>query len=77
MDTEMDNRIGVPVGVLAGISEVRETGLTNMLDVHTVRMYCERLGYRNASRWIRDHEKEYAEGIIAGFKGVQQSRRRF
>ncbi len=60
-------KVVVPAEVFQGINVVRYSGLTNMLDRPRVAQLAKALGFPKASRWVKDHPKEYAEGIFQGF----------
>ena len=66
-DTNKADPIIVPSAVWQGIDAVRRSGLTNMLDRPVVARLAKGLGYPEAARWIKDHPKEFAEGIFRNF----------
>lgn len=60
-------KVVVPAEVLQGINVVRYSGLTNMIDRPRVAQLAKTFGFPEASKWIKDHPKDYAEGIFRGF----------
>ena len=46
------------------ILAVRDTGLTNMLDVHAVQRIAFEMGYNELVCYIEEHRKEYAQFIF-------------
>jgi hypothetical protein len=60
--------IKVSRAVLDGITAVRDSGKTNMLDRNSVAKLCSDMGYYEAALWVNDNKKEYAEGIFNGFE---------
>lgn len=60
-------KVVVPAEVLQGINVVRYSGLTNMLDRPRVAQLAKTFGFPEASKWVQDHPKEYAEGVFRGF----------
>ncbi len=38
-----------------------------MVDMNAVQAEAARLGYPETVRWIKDHPREYEEGIFCGF----------
>ena len=48
------------------ILAVRDTGLTNMLDIHTVQRIAFEMGYNELVCYIEEHRKEYAQFIFSG-----------
>jgi hypothetical protein len=64
---ENDNgKIMVSREVFEGISAVRGSGLTNMLDRPRVASLCYEMGYEDAGEWIEQNKKEYAKAIFCG-----------
>ncbi len=59
--------IPVPKNVLLGIDAVRKSGLTNMLMRPVVIKLARELGFPEATDWIKNNRKLYAEGIFRGF----------
>ena len=57
--------------VLEGLDAVRESGQTNMFDRPVVIKLAEQMGFRATANWIRDHHKEYTEGIFQGFAKIE------
>ena len=48
------------------ILAVRDTGLTNMLDIHAVQRIAFEMGYNELVCYIEEHRKEYAQFIFTG-----------
>ncbi len=63
-------KVVVPKDVLQGITAVRDSGLTNMLDRPTVAQLAEQKGFEASARWMRTHRREYAQGIFNGFEAL-------
>ncbi len=62
------NTISVPQAVLDGIMAIRDSGLANMLDRPTVVRLAFEMDHPATATWIDSHPREYAEGVIYGFK---------
>jgi len=56
----------IPKKVLDGISAVRDSGLTNMLDYRVVGNLCARMGFKVAQDWIEKNRGLYADLIFNG-----------
>ncbi len=65
--------IKVPKPVLDGITAVRDSGATNMLDRPMVAHLCMDMGYHEAALWVNDNRKLYSEGIFQGFEAMEDS----
>lgn len=52
--------------VFEGIEEVRQSGLTNMLDRSIVIQLCEKFGYPESASWIKEHKSEYIRLVFEG-----------
>ena len=48
------------------ILAVRDTGLTNMLDIHAVQRIAFEKGYNELVCYIEEHRMEYAQFIFTG-----------
>ena len=59
--------IPIPAAVFEGLEAVRRSGLTNMFDRPRVIEIAELWGYDETAAWLREHRKQYCEGIFAGF----------
>lgn len=57
----------VPPRVYAGITAVRESGQTNMLDVPAVEVLLVKLNFADVTTWIHEHQLAYTTGIFQGF----------
>ena len=60
--------IKVPKEVLAGLEEIRESGLTNMLDYHQVMRLAFDMRHYVLVDWMNDNKKLYVKGIFEGFE---------
>jgi len=67
LDDKLAGPVPIPERAWQGIDAVRMAGLTNMLDRPLVARLAGELGFPEATRWIEDHPKEYAEGVFRGF----------
>lgn len=48
------------------ILAIRDTGLTNMFDLHMVQRLAYDRGYYELVCWLEEHRKEYAHFILTG-----------
>ena len=48
------------------ILAIRGTGLTNMLDIHSVQRIAFEMGYNELVCYIEENRKEYAKFIFSG-----------
>jgi hypothetical protein len=62
--------IAVSPAVFEGIDVIRRSGACNMFDVPCVLQMAEALGQEATMIWIKARKKDYAKGIIAGFRPV-------
>ena len=67
VSTSGSSKVAIPEEVWRGINAVRKSGLTNMLDRPMVAKLAQKLGFPEASNWINDNPKKYAEGVFRGF----------
>ncbi len=67
MATAERTPIVVPAVVLAGLEDVRTSGLTNMLDRPRVILFALVAGYNETARWVQEHRDAYARGILGGY----------
>ena len=65
--------IKVPKPVFEGITAVRDSGRTNMLDRPMVANLCMEMNFHEAALWVNDNKSEYANGIFQGFEAVEES----
>ncbi len=42
-----------------------------MFDLPSVASVAERFGYVETARWVREHKRDYAEGMFRGFKSTE------
>jgi hypothetical protein len=68
-EVQEDKPARIPISALGwqGIDAARRSGLTNMLDRPVVARLAGELGWPDATHWIEEHPKEYAEGVFRGF----------
>jgi len=59
-------KVKVPKEVLAGITAVRDSGLTNMLAAPVVIRLAREMGFHEAARWIQTNTARYAELVFPG-----------
>ncbi|QNU66466.1 DUF5049 domain-containing protein [Ruminiclostridium herbifermentans] len=45
---------------------IRDTGLTNMFDVHMVERIANDMGFYELVIYLKEHRKEYAHFILTG-----------
>ena len=62
------NRIQVPRPVYEGLEAVRQSGAISMFDYGSVLQMTDLLNNKDAARWLRDHKREYLEGVIYGIE---------
>jgi hypothetical protein len=67
-----EDPIRVPIAVLDGLETVRESEETDMLNHRAVQAVADRLGYPETALWIKDHPREYEEGIFRGFVAIRE-----
>lgn len=67
VEEELAAPITVSSAVWQGLEAVRESGLTNMLDLPEVAKIAELLGFPQTARWVEDHRGRYSEGMFRGF----------
>ena len=66
----MTGMVKIPKNVFTAVSAVRNTGLSNMLDLPVVISIAEALGYIDEIRWLQEPSNHsiYAQGILWGFE---------
>lgn len=52
--------------IVGQIMAIRDTGATNMLDVHRVSELCDVLGFDELQNFIAKNSRGYAEFILTG-----------
>lgn len=57
----------VPRRIMDALQAVRESGLTNMIDLPAVGWVGDQLGYPELGEWIAAHKRDYSRGIFRGF----------
>ncbi len=72
MPKRFEDPIRVPTAVLDGLETVRESKETDMLNHRAVQAVADRLGYPETALWIKDHRREYEEGIFRGFVAIRE-----
>ena len=50
-----------------GLEAVQESEETNMLDYPAVQDFAIRIGDPETALWVREHWREYSDGIFCGF----------
>lgn len=68
------SKVPVPQKVLDGITAVRDSGRTNMLDRPVVARLAAEMGHEDAAQWVRSQPKKYAEGVFMGFAAQAESK---
>lgn len=59
--------ITVPADIYEDLIAVRDSGITNMLDLPRVVEILQALGNDRAAAWIVANKKDYAKGVLTGF----------
>ena len=59
--------------VLKGLEVVRRSRETSMFDLPGVAALAERFGYLEAATWVREHKRDYTEGMFRGFESTELS----
>ena len=67
-EAEEDKRVPVTQRVLDTITEIRDSGKTNMFDYKTVQYFANELECFSTVCWIQNNVELYGEGISQGFK---------
>jgi hypothetical protein len=62
-----ENPVAIPTAVFDGLETVQETRETSMLDHRAVQEIAARLCYPETTTWVREHQREYLEGVSRGF----------
>jgi len=62
-----EDPIDVSPSLFEGLEVVQESEETNMLDYQAVQDFATRMGYPETALWVREHRREYSEGIFRGF----------
>jgi len=62
-----ENPVAVPTAVFDGLETVQESREASMLDHQAVQGIANRLGYPETALWVREHQREYLEGVSRGF----------
>ena len=65
--------IQVSQEVFMGITAVRDSGATNMLDYVRVIELLDEMGFEEAAEWVRENKSEYCQGIFAGFQSIEDA----
>lgn len=58
--------ISVPKSVYGGLEAVRQSGAVNMFDYGSVLRMTTMLNNKDAAIWLRDHKREYLQGVLYG-----------
>lgn len=48
------------------ILAIRQTGITNMFDIHTVQTLASEMGFHELVIYLEEHRKEYTHFILTG-----------
>ena len=62
------DKILVPGPVFEGLEAIRQSGAVNMFDYGSVLRMADMLNHRDAARWLRDHKREYLQGVLYGIE---------
>lgn len=54
--------------VYESLEAIRQSGAVNMFDYGSVLRMADMLNHRDAARWLRDHKREYLEGVLYGIE---------
>lgn len=60
--------IRVSKKVYEGLEAVRVSGATNMFDYPAVLRYAQEWGYEETAQWLKEHKREYSQGVFNGFE---------
>ena len=66
-----EDPIDVSPSVFEGLEVVQESEETNMLDYQAVQDFATGMGYPETALWVREHRREYSEGIFRGFVAAE------
>jgi len=69
------DKIYVPKHVYEGLEAVRQSGAINMFDYGSVLRMTSMLNNKDAARWLRDHKREYLEGVLYGIEPEDSDRK--
>lgn len=58
----------VPQKVLDELTEIRDSGQTNMMSTREVMVIADSLGFHELVCWVDDNPKDYRRGILRGFR---------
>lgn len=59
--------VEVPEAVLRAFTEVRDSGVVNMLDRNGVAQVLDEFGYTDAKDWLQRNAELYSRGVFIGF----------
>ncbi len=62
------HRVMVTQKILDEITEIRDSGQTNMLAHQEVMVIADSLGFFELVCWIEENPKEYRGGVLRGFR---------
>lgn len=71
-EAETDERVPVSQRILDTITEIRDSGKTNMFDYKTVQYFANELECFSTVCWIQNNVKLYGQGISKGFKVTKE-----
>lgn len=72
-EAEEDSRVPVTQRVLDTITEIRDSGKTNMFDYKTVQYFANELECYSTVCWIQNNHVLYGRGITQGFKVIEEA----
>lgn len=57
--------------ILKGLEVVRRSRETSMFELPRVASVAERFGYVETACWVREHKRDYVDGMIWGFESTE------
>lgn len=70
-EPEEDERVPVTARILNTITEIRDSGVTNMFDIEAVQYHANDRDCYSTVCWIQNNKALYARGITKGFKVME------
>jgi len=71
-EAETDEKVPVTARILNTITEIRDSGKTNMFDYKTVQYFANERGCFSTVCWIQNNVDLYGQGISRGFKVIEE-----
>lgn len=62
------HQVKVTQKILDDITDIRDTGQTNMLAHQEVMVIADSLGFFELVCWIQENPKDYRRGVMRGFR---------